>query len=41
MRVWGLAARASGSGFGVEAQRLQNPLIKEYTLNHIRDPTVI
>ena len=22
-------------------QRLQNPLIKEYSLNHIRDPTII
>ena len=23
------------------AQRLQNPLMKEYTLNHIRNPTII
>ena len=22
-------------------QRLQNPLIKEYTINHIRDPIII
>ena len=22
-------------------QRLQNPIIKEYTLNHIRDPIII
>ena len=22
-------------------QSLQNPLIKEYSLNHIRDPTII
>ena len=23
------------------SQRLQHPLIKEYTLNHIKDPTII
>ena len=26
---------------GASTQRLQNPLIKEYTLNHIRDPIII
>ena len=27
--------------FDLQAQSLQNPLIKEYTLNHIRDPIII
>ena len=26
---------------GVVSQRLQNPLIKEYSLNHIRDPSIV
>ena len=30
-----------GLGRGPASQRLQYPLIKEYTLNHIQDPTII
>ena len=51
LRVWGLAFRFLwfvGLGFRfsvafdlhIEAQRLQCPLIKEYSVNHIRDPTI-
>ena len=30
-----------GSSLDEIAQRLQNPSIKEYTLNHIRNPIII
>ena len=36
----GLPSGVEGLGFR-NTQSLQNPLIKEYTLNHIRDPTMI
>ena len=35
------AAWVGGLSFHSSAQRLQYPLIKEYPLNHIRDPTII
>ena len=37
----GLPERVKGLGLGVEAQRTQYPLIKEYTLNHnIKAPII-
>ena len=36
LRVWGNELKVSGV-----TQTFQNPLIKEYTLNHIRDPIII
>ena len=30
-----------GRGFGALTQRLQYPLIKEYSLSHTKDPTII
>ena len=33
--------QSSAYGARVQPQRLQYPLIKEYTLNHIRDPTMV
>ena len=33
--------RQLGMAAAVATQRLQYPLIKEYPLNHIRDPTII
>ena len=48
MSVGGVAARAQYILRATELeicpsdpQSLRNPLIKEYTLNHIRDPTII
>ena len=46
---WSNDARDSNEGFEAKAkacnafgtQRLQYPLIKEYTLNHIRDPAIV
>ena len=39
--VVGLPERVKGLGLGVEAQRTQYPLIKEYTLNHnIKAPII-
>ena len=35
------AFKISNSGAGSRTQRLQYPSVKEYTLNHIRDPTII
>ena len=35
-------ARHGAATWGVEpSQRLQNPLIQEYTLNHIRVPIIV
>ena len=31
----------AGPGSAASPQRLQEPLIKKYTLNHIRDPAII
>ena len=36
LRIWGL-----GENRALIAQRLQYPLIREYTLNHIREPTIL
>ena len=36
-----LSAGIFTKGTGSHTQRLQKPLIKEYTLNHIRGPTII
>ena len=42
-RLYSLDSSVSGSKVDTftVTQRLQNPLIKEYTLNHIRDPIII
>ena len=43
MRLQGFASelRAPHLGVSENPQRAQYPLIKEYSLNHIRDPIII
>ena len=39
--TWDPLSLAGVSEFRGHSQTFQNPLIKEYTLNHIRDPIII